>query len=158
MLWPPTPPMRLCCAVASLPVAAALLIGGCSTGATGPAGGPGTANPTTRPAPHPLVLPAAQAYVDAVNAGNLDALVAAFGPEGEVIDVTRRIRGRDAIRAWARNEVIGGTLRVDGVTALGPGTQRLRVHWAPSGSGGFAADYTFTTRDDQILVAELQYA
>ncbi len=150
-------------ALALLPFAAALLLG-CSAGTSGPASGPAGTSPTTSPvptsasAPSPVLLPGAQVYLDAVNAGNLDALVAAFAPDAEIIDVSRRIRGRDAIRAWADNEVIGGALRVDGVTALGPGAQRLRVHWAPSGSGGFAADYTLTTRDDQIVLAELQYA
>jgi hypothetical protein len=104
------------------------------------------------------VSPGAQAYVDSVNAGDLDALVAAFAADGEVVDVTRRIRGPEAIRAWAGTEVIGGSLRVDGVDQLAPDRQRLRVHWAPAGSAGWAADYTFTTRGGQITVADLQYA
>jgi hypothetical protein len=100
----------------------------------------------------------ARAYLDAVNAGDLDALVAVFGADGEVVDVTRRIRGPEAIRVWAGNEVIGGSLRVDGVVQLAPDRQRLRVHWAPRGSDGWAADYTFTTRGTQVTVADLQYA
>jgi hypothetical protein len=44
------------------------------------------------------------------------------------------------------------------VTAIAPDTQRLRVHWAPSGSNGWAADYTFTIRGDQVVLADLQYA
>ncbi|HEX8519747.1 MAG TPA: nuclear transport factor 2 family protein [Pseudonocardia sp.] len=102
--------------------------------------------------------PAARRYVDAVNRADLDALVAAFAPDGQVVDVSRRITGHDAIRRWADGEVIGGTLRVDGVTALAPDTQRLRVHWAPSGSAGWAADYTFTVRGDRVVLADLQYA
>jgi hypothetical protein len=47
---------------------------------------------------------------------------------------------------------------VDGVDQLAPDRQRLRVHWAPAGSAGWAADYTFTTRGGQITVADLQYA
>lgn len=66
--------------------------------------------------------------------------------------------GSEAIRAWAEREVIGGTLRVDGVTMLDAQQQRVRVHWAPTGSAGWAADYTFTVRDDRIVVADLQYA
>ena len=91
-------------------------------------------------------------------AGDLDALVAAFVPDGEVVDVSRRIRGADAIRRWAEREVIGGALRVDGVTPVGPATERVRVHWAPAGAAGWAADYTFTTRGDRVTVADLQYA
>ena len=118
----------------------------------------GTAETSSSTAPATGMLPGAQAYVDAVNRGDLDALVNAFAPQGEVVDVTRRIRGRDAIRTWARNEVIGGSLRVEGVTPAGPGAQRLRVHWSPAGSSGWAADYTFTGDGNQVAVADLQYA
>lgn len=150
---------RFFAVVISLPLA--LLIGSCgSAPASGPGNGPkaGMAPSAVAPAPTDTVLPAAEAYIDAVNGSDLDALVNAFTPEGEIVDVVRRIRGQDAIRTWADNEVIGGTLRVDSVTTLSADTQRLRVYWAPSGSSGWAADYTFTTRGDQILVADLQYA
>jgi hypothetical protein len=104
------------------------------------------------------LLPAASAYVDAVARRDLDALAAAFAPDGVVVDVRRRIEGRDAIREWAVREVIGGSLRVDTVTALGPDAQRVRVHWAPSGSAGWAADYTFRVGGGEIVEADLQYA
>lgn len=38
-----------------------------------------------------------QAYVDAVNARDLDALIATFATDAEIIDVSRRIRGHAAI-------------------------------------------------------------
>jgi hypothetical protein len=106
----------------------------------------------------PALLPAAAAYVEAVARRDLDALEAAFAPTGVVVDVRRRIEGRAAIREWAAREVIGGSLRVDAVTTLGPRSQRLRVHWAPLGSGGWAADYTFAVTADGIVEADLQYA
>lgn len=96
--------------------------------------------------------------MDAVNARSLDRLVAAFSTDGVVVDVDRRIRGRAAIRAWARDEVISGTLRVHRVTRLAARRDRARVHWAPGGSSGWAADYTFTTRGGRIIEADLQYA
>jgi len=140
-------------------IAVGLLITACGSPAPRATAPPGQQPAASVSAAPPLgVLPAAQAYINAVNTTNLDALVAAFAPDGEVVDVNRRISGPDAIRRWADNEVIGGALRVDDVTALDPNTQRLRVHWAPSGSAGWAADYTFTTRGDKILVADLQYA
>lgn len=40
------------------------------------------------------VLPAAQQYVDGVNAGDLDAVVNSFAPEGRVVDVSRSLVGR----------------------------------------------------------------
>ncbi|AQZ60729.1 hypothetical protein BKM31_03685 [[Actinomadura] parvosata subsp. kistnae] len=101
---------------------------------------------------------AARAYVDAVNAGDLDALVAAFAPEAEIIDVTRSIKGHDAIRTWADNEVIGGTLRVLAIAERRPDGQKLLVHWAPGGSGGWRAHYDFTLAGGRIVRADLQYA
>jgi hypothetical protein len=129
-------------------------LSGCGT----PAGPEQPGAPATARVASTAPSAGARAYVDAVNREDLDALVAAFSPDGEIVDVSRRIRGADAIRRWAGSEVIGGTLRVDSVTPLSPDTQRLRVHWAPAGSSGWAADYTFTTLDDRITTADLQYA
>lgn len=100
---------------------------------------------------------AAQCYVDAVNDEDLDALVGCFAPDGTVVDVSRRIEGRDEIHQWAQNEVIGGTLRVIGSEPRQDGL-RLLVHWAPAGSDGWRAYYTFEARDAEIMVADLQYA
>jgi len=100
---------------------------------------------------------AARCYVDAVNNEDLDALVACFAPDGLIVDVSREIRGHEAIRAWADREVIGGTLEVLEVTPT-EGGQRLLVHWAPAGSNGWRAYYTFTIQDGRITLADLQYA
>lgn len=138
----------------------AALLTGCGTGEP--------SAPTTTPAPPastdarsgtaPDVLPAARAYVDAVNARDLDALADAFAPDAEVIDVSRTIVGRKAIRAWARAEVIGGRLRVLSVVEQRPNEQKLLVHWAPSGSDGWRAHYEFTIAAGRIATADLQYA
>jgi ketosteroid isomerase-like protein len=100
---------------------------------------------------------AGRRYVDAVNAKDLDALAESFAEDGLVIDVSREIRGRDAIRGWADAEVIGGSLRVLEVTPM-EGGQDLLVHWAPKGSDGWRAHYRFTYADDRIVKADLQYA
>jgi hypothetical protein len=161
-----TSPLR----VATLLIAV-VAITGCASQANDPAGTPDSTVPTT--STPPAVTPsesatpgdadlpissAAQRYVDAVNASDLDALVDSFAADGEIVDVSRRITGATAIRTWAQNEVMGGTLRVDEVTIVDANTQRLRVHWAPGGSGGWAADYTITTDGDHITLADLQYA
>jgi hypothetical protein len=104
------------------------------------------------------VPPAAQCYVDAVNAENLDALVECFAPDGLVIDVSRRFEGAEAVRRWADNEVIGGSLRVLEVAEHHEGSVRLLVHWAPAGSQGWQAYYTFDYADGRITTADLQYA
>lgn len=102
---------------------------------------------------------AARRYVDAVNDGDLDALVAAFAPDGVVVDVSREISGREAIRDWAGDEVIGGTLEVLGSEPVANGGVRMLVHWAPAGSDGWRAYYTFEAAPDGgISLADLQYA
>ncbi|TYB52968.1 nuclear transport factor 2 family protein [Nonomuraea sp. PA05] len=113
---------------------------------------PGTAGPIAG------VDRAAQAYVDAVNAGDLDALVASFAPGAEIVDVSRSIKGHDAIRRWADTEVIGGTLRVLSIAGRRADGQKLLVHWAPGGSGGWRAHYDFTVGNGRIVKADLQYA
>jgi hypothetical protein len=104
------------------------------------------------------VLPAARVYVDAVNRRDLEGLVNAFRPDGRIVDVSRTIAGRDAIRTWARNEVLGGSLHVVRIVERRPDGQKLLVHWAPAGSNGWPAHYDFTVVGNQIALADLQYA
>lgn len=142
--------------VAVLAVTVSSLVGACRSNES-----------TAQPAPpavtqDPVLIgqvPApALAYVNAVNRNNLDSLVLAFDEAGAVLDVTRRIEGRAAIRTWAGREVMGGTLRVLGVERQTPDRVRLLVHWAPGGSAGWRAWYTFTYADGLITLADLQYA
>jgi hypothetical protein len=132
-----------------------------------PNSGPIVNNPTvsgptversTTATPPVEVLPAAQAYVDAVARRDLDGLVNAFHPDGRIVDVSRTIAGHDAIRSWADREVIGGTLEVLEIVERRPDGQKLLVRWAPAGSDGWRAHYDFTVRGDRISLAELQYA
>ena len=107
----------------------------------------------------PQVLAGAMAYVDAVNAGDLDALAGSFAPDAVITDVNRDIVGRHRIREWADREVIGGSLRILEVVEDRPDGQKLLVHWAPGGSGGWRAHYDFTlAADGLITAADLQYA
>jgi ketosteroid isomerase-like protein len=104
------------------------------------------------------VLPAARAYVDAVNRQDLDGLVDAFHPDARIVDVSRTIAGREAIRSWARAEVIGGSLSVVRIVERRPDGQKLLVRWAPAGSSGWLAHYDFTVTANRISLADLQYA
>nr|SBO98567.1 hypothetical protein BN4615_P8083 [Nonomuraea gerenzanensis] len=129
--------------------------------ATPAAATPAAATPASSPSADATVTGvdgAAQAYVDAVNAGDLDALVASFATDAEIIDVSRSIKGHDAIRRWAGDEVIGGTLRVLSIAERRADGQKLLVHWAPGGSGGWRAHYDFTVGSGRIVKADLQYA
>jgi limonene-1,2-epoxide hydrolase len=46
-------------------------------------------------------------YLAAVNAFDVDAIVAAFAPNAYVNDARREIRGVDAIRRWVEKEMVG---------------------------------------------------
>ena len=46
-------------------------------------------------------------YLAAVNAFNLDGMVATFAPDVYVNDARREISGIDAIRRWAEKEMVG---------------------------------------------------
>lgn len=119
--------------------------------------GPGESSSAGTASPHD-VLPAVRAYVDAVNRRDLDGLVNAFRPDGRIVDVSRTITGQDAIRTWARNEVVGGSLHVVRVVERRHDGQKLLVRWAPAGSNGWLAHYDFTVAGTQISLADLQYA
>ena len=46
-------------------------------------------------------------YLAAVNALDLDAIVATFAPDAYVNDARREISGIDAVRRWAEKEMVG---------------------------------------------------
>jgi limonene-1,2-epoxide hydrolase len=51
--------------------------------------------------------PVVAAYLAAVNAFDVDAIVATFAPGAYVNDARREINGVDAIRRWAEKEMVG---------------------------------------------------
>ena len=52
-------------------------------------------------------------HVAAVNAFDIDAVVATFAPDAYVNDARREIRGVDAIRAWVAKEMVGDKVSID---------------------------------------------
>jgi hypothetical protein len=52
-------------------------------------------------------------HVAAVNAFDLDAIVATFAEDAFVNDARREFRGIDAIRAWAEREIVGDKVTID---------------------------------------------
>ena len=52
-------------------------------------------------------------YLAAVNAFNLDGMVATFVPDAYVNDARREISGIDAIRRWAEKEMVGDHVTMD---------------------------------------------
>ena len=52
-------------------------------------------------------------HLAAVNAFDLDAMVAPFAKDAFVNDARREFRGIEAIRAWADREIIGDRVTID---------------------------------------------
>jgi hypothetical protein len=52
-------------------------------------------------------------HIAAVNAFDLDAIVATFAEDAFVNDARREFRGIDAIRAWAERELVGDKVTMD---------------------------------------------
>lgn len=73
---------------------------------------------------------AAQAMVDAINAADTDAFVAAFTEDGYVDDWGRVLRGPDGVRSWAGSDAIGAGARMTILSADVDGdTVTTRFGW-----------------------------
>ncbi|MBN9156166.1 MULTISPECIES: nuclear transport factor 2 family protein [unclassified Microbacterium] len=92
-----------------------------------------------------FALPAAvQRMVDAINAADTEAFVAAFTPEGFVSDWGTVKTGPEGVRAWAASDAIGAGARMTVLTAETEGdTTRIRFDWRSS---------VFTGESDGIFV------
>jgi ketosteroid isomerase-like protein len=63
---------------------------------------------STLPAELPAtLLPPISTFIAAVNAFDLDGIVATFAADALVNDARRELWGLDAIRAWVANEIVG---------------------------------------------------
>lgn len=113
---------------------------------------------THDPAALAALEPAVRGYVEAVDAGDTDALVTVFAPDASVSDTGRSFRGRAAIGDWARDEVVGGELTVLHTTP-GPKGPTVLLRFDPEGlMAGFRARYTFDVENDRITRITLRYA
>jgi uncharacterized protein (TIGR02246 family) len=54
-------------------------------------------------------------YVRAVNAGDADAFLSVFADDAVVLDVGRKMSGRDAIQKWSLHDIFGVAARLDPV-------------------------------------------
>lgn len=101
--------------------------------------------------------PAVAAFADAIANESVDAVVDAFTADATVIDVSRPFNGHEAIRSWATNELVGGSLRVIEVTNR-QGGQDVLVEFTPQGSSsGFQAEYHFDVNGGKITKLNMQY-
>ena len=94
---------------------------------------------------HSLPTPA-QAMVDAINAADTEAFVAAFSADGHVSDWGTVKAGPDGIRSWAETDAIGAGARITVLSASSDGdTTRIRFAWTSS---------VFTGESDGIFVID----
>ncbi|WP_315109895.1 nuclear transport factor 2 family protein [uncultured Microbacterium sp.] len=94
-----------------------------------------------------ILLPApVQAMIDAINAGDTDAFVAAFTADGFVSDWGTVKAGADGVRGWADSDAIGAGARMTVLSAATDGdTTRIRFAWSSR---------VFNGESDGILVVD----
>jgi len=92
------------------------------------------------------------AFIDATNAGDSDAFVAAFTEDGTLDDWGRVARGHDGIRAWDRTDNIGKQSQfelVDIAEETEPDTYLVHLKVTGNGFNG-TSPFRFTLRGDLI--------
>ncbi|MFF3028363.1 MULTISPECIES: hypothetical protein [unclassified Microbacterium] len=96
-------------------------------------------------------LPApVQAMIDAINAADTDAFVAAFTPAGFVSDWGTVKAGPDGVRGWADSDAIGAGARMTVLSSETEGdTTRIRFGWASRVFNG-ESDGIFVVDGDRL--------
>ncbi len=93
------------------------------------------------------------AILDAAGAGDQDAFVAAFTPDGVVDDWGREFAGPDAIRGWSEREFIGVRVQLAVLDVRVEGDDTTIT--AQVGGDGFNGQSHFTFRVDGDRVARM---
>ncbi|MGW6197814.1 nuclear transport factor 2 family protein [Kribbella sp. NPDC055110] len=96
-------------------------------------------------------IPAAvQRALDAIDALDNDAFVAAFAADGYVNDWGREFRGHDRIRSWSESELIGKRATFTGTQVSTPGNPlTIRTEVGGDGFNG-PSHFTFAIETDQL--------
>jgi hypothetical protein len=91
-----------------------------------------------------------QAAVDAANANDLPAFLAAFTPDGTVDDWGREFHGPDAIAGWSDKEFIGAQVSLE-VTEVATAGDDVTVTAQVGGSGfNGPSNFTFRVAGDRV--------
>ncbi|GAS87468.1 nuclear transport factor 2 family protein [Mycolicibacterium brisbanense] len=76
------------------------------------------------------ITPAAQRYVDAVNAFDIDAVMGTFSPGAIVNDNHREFADHQSIRAWVAAEIVGDRVTMEVIESEErPGLTVLRARY-----------------------------
>jgi hypothetical protein len=96
-----------------------------------------------------LPAPVARA-IDAVNAEDTDAFLAAFAADGWIDDNGRRFTGHDAMRGWSDRELIGAHTRfeVTGAEPTGDGVA-VDIEVVSDGFNGYSR-FAFSVAGDAL--------
>jgi SnoaL-like domain len=84
-------------------------------------------------------------YVAAVNAFDEDAVVATFADDALVNDVRREFWGKDAIRRWVREEIVGDRVTVEPIDVIGHHEQTIL-------RGRYDGEYDKTNLPDELIL------
>ncbi len=84
-------------------------------------------------------------YVAAVNAFDEDAVVAMFADDAMVNDVRREFWGKDAIRGWVREEIVGDRVTVEPIDVV-------EHHGQTIVRGRYDGEYDKTNLPDELIL------
>ena len=84
-------------------------------------------------------------YVAAVNAFDEDAVVATFADDALVNDVRREFLGKDAIRRWVREEIVGDEVTVEPIDVIEHHGQTIL-------RGSYDGEYDKTNLPDELIL------
>ncbi len=84
-------------------------------------------------------------YVAAVNAFDEDAVVATFADDAMVNDVRREFWGKDAIRDWVREEIVGDRVTVEPIDVV-------EHHGQTIVRGRYDGEYDKTNLPDELIL------
>jgi hypothetical protein len=138
---------RVCAALAVVACATVLGLSACS-GTQEPAAS--ESQPTVS-APAGVQNQAARRFVEAVNAGDTDQVLATLTDDAVVVDSGRRFADPTAIRDWIDTEITGidGRITVNSEQPTTDGVV-LIVDFRSSGFNGSDLRYGFVTRGDRV--------
>jgi ketosteroid isomerase-like protein len=99
---------------------------------------------------------AVQRMIDATNAGDSEAFVAAFTPDAVLVDWGKEFEGREGIASWNESDNIGRSAHFEIVESVAEGDVWI-VNLAVTG-GGFNGEsgFRFELTDDLISRMEIQ--
>jgi hypothetical protein len=84
-------------------------------------------------------------YVAAVNAFDEDAILATFADDALVNDVRREFWGKDAIRRWVREEIVGDRVTVEPIEVIEHRGQTIV-------RGRYDGEYDKTNLPDELIL------